>query len=128
IRIEMDVDPTFDALHADGTRLGQVVWNLLANAIKFTPEGGSFHLRMPRRDAWGEIVVSDSGMGIPGDFLPSVFEPFRQADGTVTREHDGLGLGLAIVHQVVGAHGGTIAVDSDGQERGATFPVRLPIG
>lgn len=127
IRIEMDVDPTFDALHADGTRLGQVLWNLLANAIKFTPEGGSVHLRMARRDAWGEIVVSDSGMGIPGDFLPSVFEPFRQADGSVTREHDGLGLGLAIVQQVVVAHRGTIEVDSAGPGRGATFTVRLPL-
>ena len=127
IRIEVDVDPTFDALHADAARLGQVLWNLLANAIKFTPEGGSVHLRMTRRDGWGEIIVSDSGMGIPGDFLPSVFEPFRQADGSVTREHDGLGLGLAIVQQVVIAHGGTIEVDSAGAGRGATFTVRLPI-
>ena len=128
IQIDVDIDPAFDRLHADGARVQQVMWNLLANAIKFTPEGGRVHLGVARRGTWAEIVVSDSGIGIPGDFLPSVFEPFRQADGTVTREHDGLGLGLAIVHQVVVAHGGTIAVDSDGQDRGATFTVRLPIG
>ena len=127
IHLDVDADPAFDALYADGARLRQVLWNLLANAIKFTPEGGSVRLRVARRDAWAEMVVSDSGIGIAGDFLPSVFEPFRQADGSVTREHDGLGLGLSIVQQVVLAHGGSIEVDSAGQGRGATFTVRLPI-
>lgn len=127
IRIDVEADPAFDALYADGARLRQVLWNLLANAIKFTPEGGSVCLRILRRGTWAEIIVSDSGIGIPGEFLPSVFEPFRQADGSVTREHDGLGLGLSIVQQVVVAHGGSIEVDSAGQGRGATFTVRLPI-
>ena len=127
IHIDVDTDPAFDELYADGARLRQVLWNLLANAIKFTPEDGSVCLRVARRDRWAEMVVSDSGIGIPGDFLPSVFEPFRQADGTVTREHDGLGLGLSIVQQVVLAHGGSIEVDSAGQGRGATFTVRLPV-
>jgi signal transduction histidine kinase/CheY-like chemotaxis protein len=127
IRIDVDLDDDLGVFYADATRLQQVLWNLLANAVKFTPEGGTVRVRISRRGEWGEIVVTDSGIGIPRDFLPSVFEPFRQADGTVTREHDGLGLGLAIVKQVVVAHGGTITVDSAGQGHGATFTVRLPM-
>jgi signal transduction histidine kinase len=127
ICLDVDADPAFDALYADGARLRQVLWNLLANAIKFTPEGGIVRLRVARHGTWAEMVVSDSGIGIPRDFLPSVFEPFRQADGSVTREHDGLGLGLSIVQQVVLAHGGSIEVDSAGQGQGSTFTVRIPV-
>ena len=127
ITIDVDIDDNLGAFYADGPRLQQVVWNLLANAVKFTPEGGTVRLNLRRRGDWCEIVVTDSGIGIPREFLPSIFEPFRQADGSSTREHDGLGLGLAIVKQVVQAHAGTIKVDSPGEGRGATFTVCLPI-
>jgi signal transduction histidine kinase len=127
IRIDVDIADSVGTFYADGPRLQQVLWNLLANAVKFTPEDGAVRLSINRAGNLGEIVVSDSGIGIARDFLPAVFEPFRQADGTPTREHDGLGLGLAIVKQVVDAHGGTISVASGGTGHGATFTVRLPI-
>ena len=126
IHIDVDIADVVGTIYADGPRLQQVVWNLLANAVKFTPEDGTVRLAIRRSGNMGEIVVTDSGIGIPRDFLAAVFEPFRQADGTPTREHDGLGLGLAIVKQVVDAHGWTIAVASDGVGHGATFTVRLP--
>jgi signal transduction histidine kinase len=126
IQIDADVDPSLGLLRGDAARLQQVLWNLLANAVKFTPEGGSVQLRVRHKGNWIEFLVSDSGIGIPRDFLPSVFEPFRQADGSPTREHDGLGLGLAIVKQVVQAHDGTIEVESAGVGCGSTFTVRLP--
>lgn len=126
IHIELDIHADAGTFYADGSRLQQVLWNLLANAVKFTPEGGTVQLCIGRSGHSGEIVVSDSGIGIPRHFLPSVFEPFRQADASVTREHDGLGLGLAIAKQVVVAHGGTITVESGGEGQGATFTVRLP--
>ena len=126
IHIEADVDPSLGTIRGDGPRLQQVLWNLLANAVKFTPEGGTVHLCARRRHDCIEFVVTDSGIGIPRDFLPSVFEPFRQADGSPTREHDGLGLGLAIVKQLVHAHDGTIEVESAGEGCGSTFTVRLP--
>jgi signal transduction histidine kinase len=127
IHIALDISEDVPPLYADGPRLQQVLWNLLANAIKFTPNGGIVKVAIRRNGTWGEIVVTDSGIGIPRDFLPSVFEPFRQADATTTREHDGLGLGLAIVKQVIDAHGGTIGVESAGEGQGATFTVRIPI-
>jgi len=127
IKIDIDLEEDLGEFYADGPRLQQVLWNLLANAVKFTPEGGTIRLKIARKGDWAEIVVSDSGIGISREFLPSVFEPFRQADGTVTREHDGLGLGLAIVKQVVQAHGGTISVDSPGKGYGSTFTVRIPV-
>jgi signal transduction histidine kinase/ActR/RegA family two-component response regulator len=126
IQIGVQVDPEAGAFHADGPRLQQVLWNLLSNAVKFTPEGGTIAVRITRRGRWGTITVTDSGIGIARDFLPAVFEPFRQADGSPTRVHDGLGLGLAIARQVVQAHGGTIAVDSPGTGQGSTFTVRIP--
>jgi signal transduction histidine kinase len=127
IQLEIDIDPRLGSFHVDGPRLQQVMWNLLANAVKFTPEGGTVSVRVTRVLDWAEIVVSDNGIGIPREFIGSVFEPFRQADPSVTREHDGLGLGLAIVHQVVMAHGGTVTVHSAGQGEGSTFVVRLPV-
>jgi signal transduction histidine kinase len=127
IAIAIDLDPAVEAFHGDAARLQQVLWNLLANAVKFTPEGGSVTVRVGRRGNSGEIVVTDSGSGIPRDFLPSVFEPFRQADASATRMYDGLGLGLSIVKQLVEAHGGSVSVDSAGEGKGATFTVRLPL-
>ena len=127
IRIDVAIAEDVGCLYADGPRLQQVVWNLLANAVKFTPDGGVVRLTMRRDGECGEIVVSDSGVGIPAEFLPSVFEPFCQADPSPTREHEGLGLGLAIVKQLVDAPGGTIAVASGGRGHGAAFTVRLPV-
>ena len=127
IQLAVDIDGQLGTFYVDGPRLQQVLWNLLANAVKFTPEDGRVTVRMTRIVDWAEIVVSDDGIGIPREFLSSVFEPFRQADGSVTREHDGLGLGLAIAHQVVVAHGGTITVASAGRGLGSTFAVRLPV-
>ncbi|MBI4500467.1 MAG: response regulator, partial [Gemmatimonadetes bacterium] len=105
----------------------QILGNLLSNAIKFTPNGGTVRVRLGRTDNAVELVVADTGQGIHSDFLPSVFEPFRQADGSTTRHHGGLGLGLSIVKQLVEAHEGTVRAQSDGEGQGATFIVRLPI-
>src|SRR6185437_12267590 len=112
VRILVDFDPALGAFHGDGPRLQQVLWNLLSNAVKFTPPGGTVFVTLRLNGRAGEITVRDTGAGIPRDFLPSVFEPFRQADGSSTRRHGGLGLGLAIVKQLVEAHGGSITVDS----------------
>jgi signal transduction histidine kinase/CheY-like chemotaxis protein len=127
VRILVDFDPALGAFHGDGPRLQQVLWNLLSNAVKFTPPGGTVFVTLRLNGRAGEITVRDTGAGIPRDFLPSVFEPFRQADGSSTRRHGGLGLGLAIVKQLVEAHGGTITVDSSGDGQGSIFTVRLPI-
>jgi CheY-like chemotaxis protein len=104
-----------------------VVWNLLFNAVKFTPEGGRVEVRLERVDSHAKITVSDTGKGISAEFLPYVFERFRQADSTTAREHGGLGLGLAIVRQLVELHGGTIRAESQGEGHGATFSVDLPL-
>ncbi len=113
---------------ADPDRLQQVVWNLLTNAVKFTPRGGAVEVRLRRDESSAEITVSDTGQGIPTAFLRHVFELFRQADAEFTRKHGGLGIGLAITRHLVELHGGTIAVESEGEGRGATFIVRLPLG
>jgi signal transduction histidine kinase/ActR/RegA family two-component response regulator len=112
---------------ADAARLQQVVANLLGNAVKFTPSGGRVDVVLERAGQAARLVVRDTGQGIEPDFLPAVFERFRQADGTITRRHGGLGLGLSIAQHIVEMHGGTIAVASDGLERGATFTVTLPL-
>ncbi|HLL72769.1 MAG TPA: ATP-binding protein [Pyrinomonadaceae bacterium] len=111
----------------DPDRLQQVVWNLLSNAVKFTPEGGSVEVSLKRAGEQAELVVADNGLGISADFLPHVFEHFRQADSTSTRKHGGLGIGLAIVRRLIELHGGTVAVESEGEGRGATFRIRLPL-
>src|SRR5215213_5479076 len=111
----------------DPARLQQVVWNLLSNAVKFTPAGGRVEARVGRACSQMEVAVSDTGQGIAPEFLPHVFERFRQADMGTTRRHGGLGLGLAIVRHLVGLHGGTVQAESKGEGRGSTFTVRLPV-
>jgi CheY-like chemotaxis protein len=116
-----------ETVRGDAGRLQQVIWNLLSNAIKFTPIGGCVDLIIAPSKGQMEISVVDTGQGISPAFLPHVFERFRQADGATTRRHTGLGLGLAIVRQVVELHGGTVHAASQGEGYGATFTVRLPI-
>ncbi len=113
-------------LRADFARLQQVVCNLLSNAIKFTPEGGRVQIRMERTAGSMQIEVTDTGEGISAEFLPHVFDRFRQEDGSISRRHSGLGLGLAIVRHLVELHGGTVAAASPGEGQGATFTVRIP--
>ncbi len=116
-----------EQISGDADRLQQVVWNLLSNAIKFTSKGGRVQVRLACVDSHVEIVVADSGQGISAEFLPHVFDRFRQADGSTTRRHSGLGLGLAIARQLVELHGGTVHVASAGEGQGATFTVALPL-
>jgi CheY-like chemotaxis protein/anti-sigma regulatory factor (Ser/Thr protein kinase) len=118
---------SIEAVSGDAGRLQQVIWNLLANAIKFTPEGGRVDIFIEPSKDHIEVRVVDTGQGISPNFLPYMFERFRQADDATTRRHTGLGLGLAIVRQLVELHGGTVHAASDGVGRGATFTVRLPI-
>jgi signal transduction histidine kinase/ActR/RegA family two-component response regulator len=127
LHLEVMLDPSARRTLGDASRLQQVVWNLLANAIKFTPSGGRIEVRVQRAGEDLRIQVSDSGQGIGPDFLPFIFDRFRQADGTTTRQHGGLGLGLAIVRHLVELHGGTINAYSAGVEKGATFTVKLPL-
>src|SRR5262249_21289926 len=111
----------------DGSRLEQAIGNLLSNAVKFTSEGGRIEARLGRAGGQIEITVSDTGIGIKPQFLPHVFERFRQADSTYTRKYGGLGLGLAIVRHIVEMHGGGVSASSPGKGRGATFKIRLPL-
>ena len=127
VRLEVTLDPSARHVSGDAGRLQQVVWNLLANAIKFTDEGGSVCVRLKRAGRDAEVVVSDDGCGIDADFLPHIFERFRQADATTTRRHGGLGLGLAIARHLVELHGGTVSAESAGEGQGSTFVIRLPL-
>ena len=126
IRLQTMLDPAAGPISGDADRLQQVVWNLLTNAVKFTPKGGRIQVKVHRIASHVEIVVSDSGVGINKEFLPHVFDRFRQADASSTRTHGGLGLGLSIVHQLVDLHGGSVSVHSEGEGEGATFTVVLP--
>jgi CheY-like chemotaxis protein/anti-sigma regulatory factor (Ser/Thr protein kinase) len=108
-------------------RLAQVVSNLLANAVKFTPSGGRVHVRLTRNDTALELTVADTGDGIDADFLPHIFTPFSQGDASSNRTHGGLGLGLAIARDLVELHGGTIHTESEGRGKGSRFVVRLPL-
>jgi signal transduction histidine kinase len=126
VHLEAKVGQDVGVIAADPERLQQIVWNLLANAIKFTPSGGHVELVAERDGSTVTVRVRDDGQGMKPELLPLVFEPFRQGDGSTTRRHGGLGLGLAIVKQLVEAHGGTIAVQSDGEGRGSTFSIELP--
>jgi len=127
IRVQTILDPRAAPISGDPDRMQQIVWNLVSNAVKFTPKHGTVQVRLERVNSHVEIVVSDTGAGIPPDFLPHIFERFRQADSGTTREHGGIGLGLAIVRHLVELHGGTIHAVSGGHEKGSTFRVRLPI-
>ena len=128
MKVERVIDPIAGPVTGDPYRLQQVVWNLLTNAIKFTPAGGTVHVVLERAGACAEISVSDNGKGIDANFLPYVFERFRQADDSMAKTSGGLGLGLAIVKSLTELHGGTVRVTSDGAGSGATFIVSLPIG
>jgi signal transduction histidine kinase/ActR/RegA family two-component response regulator len=127
IQLEKEIDPAAGRVLGDAQRLQQIVWNLLSNAIKFTPRSGSVTVGLARMNSYVEITVQDSGSGISPDFLPHVFERFRQADSSTSRSHGGLGLGLAIVRHLTELHGGSVHADSPGEGAGATFSVRLPL-
>jgi CheY-like chemotaxis protein len=128
VRLQVVLDRDADPIFGDPDRLQQVVWNLLSNAIKFTPRGGRVSVELTRPDSHVELAVRDTGQGIRPEFLPHVFERFRQADSSSTRAHGGLGLGLAIVRHLVEMHGGTVEAQSEGEGRGASFVVKLPLG
>jgi PAS domain S-box-containing protein len=127
IQIQTELEPTSKQVMGDPNRLQQVVWNLLTNAVKFTPPGGQVHVKLEYVGTDAQITVKDTGKGISPEFLPYVFDTFRQADGTITRKFGGLGLGLAIVRHIVEMHGGSVRAQSPGEEQGAKFTVRLPL-
>ncbi|QDU27285.1 Autoinducer 2 sensor kinase/phosphatase LuxQ [Anatilimnocola aggregata] len=127
IRLHSVLDPNAGPVAGDPNRLQQVIWNLLSNAIKFTPKGGEVKVILRRTNSHLEIAICDTGQGISAQFLPYVFDRFRQADGSTTRRFGGLGLGLAIVKQLVELHGGRVEAQSDGDGRGSVFVISLPI-
>ena len=127
INLQSVLDPATGPVAGDFDRLQQVVWNLVSNAIKFTPKGGQVQARLERVNSHVEITVTDTGKGIDPEFVPYVFERFRQADSSSTRVYSGLGLGLAIVRHLVELHGGTVRAHSEGEDKGATFTVKLPL-
>ncbi|MCT7970676.1 PAS domain-containing protein [Laspinema olomoucense] len=126
IKLVTALESEVGLVSADGDRLQQVIWNLLSNAVKFTPEGGLVEICLERVENWIQIRIMDTGIGIEPEFLPYMFERFRQADSKTTRSHGGLGLGLAIVRNLVELHGGQIFADSPGPGKGSTFVVQLP--
>ena len=126
VKLQLLLEPDTGPVSGDRERLQQIVWNLLSNGVKFTRQGGLVQVKLQRANGQVEVVVSDSGVGIDREFLPHVFERFRQADGSTTRTYGGLGLGLAIVRHLVELHGGSVAADSAGSNKGATFTVRFP--
>ncbi|NQE33029.1 Sensor histidine kinase TmoS [Microcoleus sp. IPMA8] len=127
LQIQTTFSPGIGMVMGDSGRLQQVVWNLLSNAVKFTPQGGQISVRLTQTGSYAQILVTDTGKGINPEFLPYVFEHFRQEDGAITRKFGGLGLGLAIARQIVELHGGKIWVESSGEGQGATFTVELPL-
>ena len=127
VRLQTIIDPVNTPVTGDPNRLQQVFWNLLSNAIKFTPKGGRVQVLLERVDSHVEVSIIDTGEGISPEFLPYIFDRFKQADASTTRRHGGLGLGLAIVKQLVELHGGSVRVKSSGTGKGATFIVSLPM-
>jgi CheY-like chemotaxis protein len=127
IKVQAVIHPQIPDIMGDAARLQQILWNLLSNAIKFTPPGGHVVVELKSDGGELELSVRDTGVGIAADFLPHVFERFRQADSSTTRPHSGVGLGLAIVRHLVELHGGRISAHSEGDTRGALFVVRLPL-
>jgi CheY-like chemotaxis protein len=126
LQLQTTVHAPRNTVRADAARMQQIVWNLVSNAIKFTPPGGRIDVEVISDEARTRLIVRDTGIGIHPDFLPHVFERFRQADSSTTRGYGGVGLGLAIVRELVDMHGGTITVASSGEQRGSTFTVDLP--
>jgi len=127
VRLEVVVDPSAGLLSGDPNRLQQVFWNLISNAVKFTPKGGRVQVSLQRVNSHLEVRVADTGLGIVPEFLPHVFDRFRQADSSTTRQYGGLGLGLSIVKQIVELHGGSVSAHSPGKDQGSTFIVVLPL-
>jgi PAS domain S-box-containing protein len=127
IRLEQDLHPDAASIIGDPQRIQQVLWNLVNNAVKFTPRGGMIRVTLDRVDSYARITVADNGQGIKPDFLPYIFERFRQEDATSKRNQGGLGLGLAIVKHLVEMHGGTVSVQSEGEGRGSSFIVQIPV-
>jgi len=126
VTIKQEIDEESGLISADPARLQQVIWNLISNSVKFTPKGGEICVRLKRTDSSIELIVSDNGEGIRPEFLPHIFETFRQEDGATTRYHEGLGLGLAIVKRLVEMHGGNVTAHSPGEGKGSSFVVQLP--
>lgn len=127
IRLDYEAEPGVGAISADSARVQQIVWNLLSNAVKFTPQGGQITIRISQERSQAKVTVSDTGQGIDPEFLPRVFDRFRQADSSTTRSFGGLGLGLAIVRHLVELHGGTVSAESQGVGKGATFTAKFPL-
>jgi PAS domain S-box-containing protein len=127
VKLHSVLDPNSGPISGDPQRMQQIVWNLLSNAVKFTPKNGNVQVRLQRAGSQAELTVSDTGIGIRNEFLPFVFDRFRQADSSSTRKFGGLGLGLAIVRHLTELHGGTVRAESGGEGKGASFMVRLPI-
>lgn len=127
IHLEYHPQPGIGTVSGDSARMQQIVWNLLSNAVKFTPERGQIEVRLEREGSHAKVTVSDTGQGISPEFLPRVFDRFRQADSSTTRSYGGLGLGLAIVRHLVELHGGTVSAQSEGIGKGATFSATFPL-
>ena len=127
IKLETNLESESCKIFGDAQRLQQIVWNIVSNAVKFTPEGSSVSIKLEKVNARAILTVSDTGKGIEAEFLPFIFERFRQQDGSTTRRHGGLGLGLAIVRNLTELHGGTIFAESAGLNQGATFTIELPL-
>jgi signal transduction histidine kinase len=127
LSLDVEIDSGLRSIAGDSDRLRQVVWHLVSNAIKFTPEGGRVGLRVDKTRSSAQFTVTDNGAGIAPEFLPLLFEPFQQQDTSTTRQHGGLGLGLSLVRHIVELHGGEVTAESDGAGHGATFQVRLPV-
>lgn len=127
ITIDVEGEPYATVVTGDSDRLQQVLWNLLSNAVKFTPRHGRVLVRVARLDSSLEVAVTDSGIGIPKDFLPFIFDRFTQADTTSSRKHAGLGLGLSIARHIIELHGGAITAESEGEGKGATFRITVPV-
>jgi len=127
ITLDYWAEPGLGAISADSARLQQIIWNLLSNAVKFTPHGGKICVRCEQEGSDARVTVKDTGQGIEPEFLPRVFDRFRQADSSTTRSFGGLGLGLAIVRHLVELHGGTVSAHSDGVNQGATFCATFPL-
>ena len=127
VKLETSLDPEAGPVSGDPARLEQVLANLLSNAVKFTPSGGRVQVRVERAEGWAKITITDTGAGIEPEFLPHIFERFRQADGSITRRYGGLGLGLSIVKHLVDLHGGSVHASSPGKGKGASFVVSLPV-